>query len=165
MPGALRPGSLGGMRRCERDVDVTGAVGAVFVSKPPPHVLAELAVEAVPATLVLDDQGWVTGGDLGREPRAGLAQRGGQHARVGPVRHGQDPQEAPGRGLAARQDGVEDRRVRAARMRHVLRGPRDAATEHAGELAQEDGVPLREGLEALLGEPEEPRRRQRDDRG
>ena len=119
---------------------------------------AELAVELVAPARVPDDQHRVAGGHLGREPRAVLAQRGGQHAGVGPIPHRQELQEAPGRRLAAREDGVEDRRVRAARVRHVHRGPRDSTTQHARELAQEDRVPLREDPEALLVEPEEPRR-------
>ena len=104
-------------------------------------------------------------GGLGRESRPGLAEDGGQHPPVGPVRHRQDLQEAPGRRLGAGQHGVEHRRVRAPRIRHVLRRPRDAAAEHASELAKEDRVPLGERLEALLAQPEEPRGRQRDHGG
>ena len=122
-------------------------------------------MELVAAALVLEDQGRVVSGDLGRDMRAVRPERGDQDARVGPLGHRQDLEEAPGRGLGPVQDRVEDGRVGAARVRHVRRQPDDAAAQHARELAKEDRLPVRQDLEPLLVEPEEPRRRQRHDRG
>ena len=146
-------------------MEVARALVPAVAVQAPLDVRAELVVEVVGPGRLPDDQGRVARGQLGREPRAALAERGGQHRGVGPIRHRQELEKALRGRFASGEDGVEDRRVRAARVRHLHGGPRDAATEHAGELAQEDRVPLREGPESLLVEPEEPRRGQGDDRG
>ena len=165
MPRAFGPGALGGVRRRERDVEILRAVGRARVPQTTLDVGPELVVEAITAALLADDEGRMPGGDLGRESGPRLAQRRRQQSGVGALCHGQNLEEPPRRRGAAREDPVEDRRVRAPRVRDVHRGARDAPTEDARELAQEDRMPVGEGPEALRVEPEEPGRRQRDHRG
>ena len=153
------------MRGRDGDVEILGALAVPRIAELTPDVVAKLGVELVAAALVPEDQGRVVSGDLRGDARSSVPEGGPQDIRIGPLGHRQDVEETPGGGLGARQDRVEDRRVGTARVGHIRRRPRDAAAQHARELTEEDRLPVRQDAKPLLVEPEEPRRRQRYDRG
>ena len=146
-----RPGPPAGRapspaRTCRASVRSPRAV----LGEPPPHVLPELAVQVkLPSASRRTRAGCRAATSAARRGPASPSMAASM-PRVGAVRQRQDFQSPPRRSVAGRQNGLEHRRVRPAREGHVLGRPRDAPTEHAGELAEEDGMALRERLEALL---------------